>query len=117
DDTVRGKPWWDVFLPEESRPNARAYCRMMNAGADQLTDETEWMSRDGKRLVIRSTSQRVREGDGSLRFLICGQDLTELVGQRRELEPQRDFLSAVGRATPSLLVIVERDGTVASAGT
>ncbi len=50
DDTVRGKPWWDVFLPEENRPGARAYCRMMNAGADQLTDEAEWVARDGRRL-------------------------------------------------------------------
>ncbi len=116
DDTVRGKPWWDVFLPEENRPGARAYCRMMNAGADQLTEEIEWVARDGRRLVIRATSQRVRDGDGHLRFLICGQDLTELVGQRRELETQRDFLSAVGRATPSLLVIVDRDGTVAAEG-
>ena len=75
------------------------------------------MARDGRRLVIRATSQRMRDGDGSLRFLICGQDLTELVGQRKELETQRDFLSAVGRATPSLLVIVDRDGTVAAEGT
>jgi PAS domain S-box-containing protein len=116
DETVRGKQWWDVFLPEESRPGARAYCRMMNVGADQLTDEAEWVARDGRRLVIRATSQRVRDGDGNLRFLICGQDLTELVAKRRELETQRDFLTAVGRATPSLLVITNRDGTVASEG-
>ncbi len=41
---------------------------MMNAGADQLTEETEWVARDGRRLVIRATSQRVRDGDGHLRF-------------------------------------------------
>jgi PAS domain S-box-containing protein len=116
DEAVRGKQWWDVFLPEENRPGARASCRMMNAGADQVTDEAEWVARDGRRLVIRSTSQRVRDGEGQLRFLICGQDLTELVTKRRELETQRDFLTAVGRATPSLLVIANRDGTVADEG-
>jgi PAS domain S-box-containing protein len=116
DDAVRGKQWWDVFLPEERRTEARSYCRMLNAGADQLTDESEWQARDGQRLVIRATSLRVRDGEGNLRFLICGQDLTQLVAQRTELETQRDFLTAVGRATPSLLVIVNRDGTIASEG-
>jgi PAS domain S-box-containing protein len=116
DEAVRGKQWWDVFLPEESRPGARGSCRMMNAGADQVTDEAEWLARDGRRLFVRSTSQRVRDGDGNLRFLVCGQDLTELVAKRKELETQRDFLTAVGRATPSLLVISNRDGTVAPEG-
>jgi PAS domain S-box-containing protein len=116
DENVRGKQWWDVFLPEEVRPEARAHCRVMNAGADNLTDEKEWQARDGHRLVIRATSQRVRDGDGNLCFLICGQDMTELVAQRTELENQRDFLTAVGRATPSLLVIVNRDGTVSAEG-
>ena len=56
------------------------------------------------------------DGDGNLRFLICGQDLTELVEQREELERQRDFLSVVARATPSLLVIVDHEGVVTKEG-
>jgi PAS domain S-box-containing protein len=58
----------------------------------------------------------VVDGEGHVRLLICGQDLTELVGQREELMAQRDFLAVVARATPSLLVAVERDGTVAVEG-
>jgi PAS domain S-box-containing protein len=115
-DKVRGRKWWDVFLPEENRPAAQGFCWQMNAGADQLTDESEWQAVDGRRLVIRATVLRVFDGDGNLRFLICGQDLTELVAKRRELETQRDFLTAVGRATPSLLMIVHEDGVVASEG-
>src|SRR5581483_639007 len=116
DEGVRGKPWWDVFLPEEHRPGAQADCARMNAGADELTAEAEWHAGEGQRRVIRSTVLRVHDGDGNLRFLICGQDLTELVAQRAELETQRDFLAAVGRATPSLLVIVDRDGVVGPEG-
>ena len=116
DEGLRGKPWWDVFLPEEHRPGAQADCARMNAGADELTAEAEWHAGEGQRRVIRSTVLRVHDGDGNLRFLICGQDLTELVAQRAELETQRDFLAAVGRATPSLLVIVDRDGVVGPEG-
>ncbi len=116
DDQVRGRKWWDVFLPEENRAHAQSYSRQMNAGADQLTRESEWQALDGSRPVIRATVLRVFDGDGNLRFLICGQDLTELVVKRRELEEQRDFLTAVGRATPSLLVIVHEDGVVAPEG-
>ena len=113
---VRGTFWWEVFLPEESRPAAQADCARMNAGATELTTEFDWQAGDGDRRVIRATLMRVFDGDGSMRFLICGQDLTELVAQRAEVEKQRDFLSAVGRATPSLLVIVDDDGIVATEG-
>jgi PAS domain S-box-containing protein len=115
-DEVRGEKWWDVFLPEENRAGAQSYGRQMNAGADQLTGEAEWLAVDGRRLVIRATVMRVFDVRGNLRFLICGQDLTELVSKRKELEEQRDFLTAVGRATPSLLVIVDEDGVVAPEG-
>jgi PAS domain S-box-containing protein len=115
-DEIRGRRWWDVFLPEENRADAQSYSRQMNAGADQLTRESEWQALDGSRLVIRATVLRVFDVGGNLRFLICGQDLTELVAKRSELEEQRDFLTAVGRATPSLLMIVREDGVVASEG-
>ncbi len=113
---ARGRKWWDVFLPEENRAAAEDACRRMMAGADQLTAESEWLGLDGRRLVIRTTLLRVFDGEGNLRFLICGQDLTELVAKRQELETQRDFLTAVGRATPSLLIIVHDDGVVAPEG-
>jgi PAS domain S-box-containing protein len=116
DERVRGKKWWDVFLPEESRSAGRAFSAQMVAGATELADESEWVAAGGRRLVIRASVLRVHDGEGNLRYLICGQDLTQLVAQRKELEAQRDFLSAVGRATPSLLVIVERDGSVATEG-
>ena len=116
DEQIRGQEWWDVFLPEENRPAAQAYFAQMNAGASHLTDETEWQAADGRRRVIRASVLRVHDGEGNLRYLICGQDLTELVAQRTELETQRDFLTAVGRATPSLLAIVDGNGIVAAEG-
>lgn len=116
DERVRGKPWWDVFLPEENREGARIYLRRMNEGAEQLHGEAEWVAGDGRRLFISADVRRVVDGEGNLRYLICGQDLTELISQRNEIEAHRDFLSAVSRATPSLLLAVERDGTIAPEG-
>jgi len=88
----------------------------MNAGETQLTSEAEWIAADGSRRVIAATVRRVIDGEGHVRYLICGQDLTELVAQREELKAQHDFLAVVGRATPSLLIAVERDGTIAPEG-
>jgi PAS domain S-box-containing protein len=116
DERVRGKLWWEVFLPEENRPMAQAYCKRMNEGEIQLEGEIEWQAVDGRRLFIAATVRRVIDGAGNIRYLICGQDLTELIHQREELKEQRDFLDVVARATPSLLVAVERDGTVAPEG-
>ena len=116
DERVRGKLWWDVFLPEENREGARIFCRRMNEGAEQLHGEADWITADGRRIFVSADVRRVVDGEGHLRYLICGQDLTELVAQRDEIEAQRDFLSAVSRATPSLLLAVERDGTIAPEG-
>src|SRR5581483_4282929 len=116
DDQVRGKFWWDVFLPEEQRPAAEEYCVRIRAGEKQIQERGEWLAADGRRLVIDASIRRVVDGEGRERLLICGQDQTELVGQREELMTQRDFLAVVARATPSLLIAVERDGTVATEG-
>ena len=35
DERVRGKLWWDVFLPEENREGAQIYLRRMNEGAER----------------------------------------------------------------------------------
>ena len=114
---MRGKPWWDVFLPEENRAAAQAFCERLGEGDEpEVAAQTEWQAAEGRRLVIASTARHVVDGDGHTRYLICGQDLTELVGQREELMTQRDFLAVVARATPSLLIAVERDGTVAVEG-
>jgi PAS domain S-box-containing protein len=116
DEGVRGKPWWDVFLPEEHRASAQGYAARLDAGETQIESRSEWQAADGRRLVIDASVRRVLDGEGHVRLLICGQDLTELVGQREELMAQRDFLAVVARATPSLLIAVERDGTVAVEG-
>ena len=88
----------------------------MNDGAEEIHGDADWIAADGRRIFISADVRRVVDGEGNLRYLICGQDLTELVAQRNEIEAQRDFLSAVSRATPSLLIAVERDGTIAPGG-
>jgi PAS domain S-box-containing protein len=116
DERVRGKLWWEVFLPEDQHRVAEEYCSRMKAGERQIEGRSEWQTADGRRLVINASLRRVVGGEGSDRVLICGQDQTEVIGQREELMAQRDFLAVVARATPSLLIAVERDGTVTVEG-
>jgi PAS domain S-box-containing protein len=116
DERVHGRLWWEVFLPDDQHSVAEGYCARMNGGETQIQGRAEWLAADGRRLVIQATVRRVIGGDGNVFLLICGQDLTEVVGQREELMAQRDFLAVVARATPSLLIAVERDGTIALEG-
>jgi PAS domain S-box-containing protein len=116
DERVHGRLWWEVFLPEDQHAVAEGYCARMDAGETQIEGRAEWLAADGRRLVIQATVRRVIGGDGNVFLLICGQDLTEVVRQREELMAQRDFMAVVARATPSLLIAVERDGTVAIEG-
>ena len=95
---------------------AEEYCSRMKAGERQIEGRSEWQTADGRRLVINASLRRVVGGEGNDLVLICGQDQTELIRQREELMAQRDFLAVVARATPSLLIAVERDGTVTVEG-
>ena len=88
----------------------------MKAGERQIEGRSEWQTADGRRLVINASLRRVVGGEGNDLVLICGQDQTEVIRQREELMAQRDFLAVVARATPSLLIAVERDGTVTVEG-
>jgi PAS domain S-box-containing protein len=116
DERVRGLPWWDVFLPPENREAAQNHCAQLGSGTEQIQAEAEWQSPDGVRRVIDATAIRVVDDEGNTRYLICGQDVTERIHQQEELRAQRDFLSVIARATPSLLAVVEADGTIAEEG-
>jgi PAS domain S-box-containing protein len=116
DERARGVPWWDVFLPPENREAAQRLSAELGQGTEQVQAEAEWQSPDGTRRVIDATAIRVVDGEGNPRHLICGQDVTERIRQQEELRAQRDFLSVIARATPSLLAVVEADGTVAEEG-
>ena len=78
--------------------------------------EGSWLTTLGERRVIAATIAHILDGQGLHRRILAGLDVTDLIAEREEARRQRDFLSVVAVATPSLLAVVEADGTVAIEG-
>ena len=115
DEEMRGRFVWDAFVVEEDRDAvADAFRRVHPLRPVEVL--SRWLTKEGAARTIDASIAHIIDGQGLSRRILAGLDITDLVEQREELKAQRDFLAVVARATPSLLVAVERDGTVAPQG-
>jgi PAS domain S-box-containing protein len=112
DERVRGLPFADVFAAARDRRQVASLITRQSQGRHQHS----WLSRDDTDLVVEWSVIPIADDHGRPRLLISGLDVTERARHEEELQRERDFLSSVGKATPSLLCVVHADGTVDSRG-
>jgi PAS domain S-box-containing protein len=130
DDSVRGRRLWDVFAaPEAARAVQAAFSESLACGCAR-NDTHLWLGADGKRLIVDWSVQPINDYEGAVRYLITGLDVTarrrqetelrrlygELEARLVELQREQHFLSAVGKATPSLLCAIDRTGRITEHG-
>ncbi len=84
DDAVRGRPFWDVFIPPDEREEVRA-----NFLARPGENESEWMTTSGSRLIVAWRVTPLVDERGEPRRLITGMDITERKGHEEELRRSR----------------------------
>ncbi len=114
---VRGRLFWDVLRPQETREEAARMFRQRRLPFDLPTAyEAEWQTRAGERRVISWVNRPVFDGQGRLTYVLgTGTDVTE----RRRLEAD------VGRAAhewreafdglPLGVVVVDAEGRIVRA--
>jgi PAS domain S-box-containing protein len=113
DEHSRGRLLWELFAAPE---DAEAVREAFVADVRGREYEHRWLSASGEgRLIAWSTTPLVDE-TGEERRLIHGVDVTERRRQEEELRQQYDFLVTIGRATPSMLSVVDEDGCVGPHG-
>jgi PAS domain S-box-containing protein len=71
---------------------------------------------DGETRIVEWWSTPVVDEGGRERVLVCGLDVTERRRHEEELRRQRDFLSLVAGATPTLMCTIDREGGIAAEG-
>ena len=102
DDQVRGRPFWEVFPAPSDRDGVRAAIETRATGQQ----EHLWTAADGSERVVIWRLTPLPEG----RFLVSGGDITDRKRAEEQMRQHVALLSAVGDATPSLLVVVEEGG-------
>ncbi len=115
DETMHGRFLWEAFVAGEARALvAHAFRRVHPLRPVDV--EARWLTKDGEARIIDASIAHIIDGQGRHRRIVAGLDVTDLIAQREHARAQRDFLTVVAAATPSLLAVVEPDGTVAVEG-
>jgi PAS domain S-box-containing protein len=84
DPAVRGRPFWDVFIPPDERDEVRA-----NFLARPGENESEWVTTSGMRLIVAWRVTPLVDERGEPRRLITGMDITERKHHEEELRRSR----------------------------
>jgi len=109
---TRGLPFWEVFAVEADAPGVRFSILAAAPGEH----EHRWRTTEGDELVVAWSLTPITDGDGNRRLVITGLDVSERARHADEMRRERDFLTRIGEATPTLLAVVHADGVVDERG-
>ncbi len=84
-----GRPFWELFIASEDVPRAQEDFERMRTGDPPGVVEYEHVAPDGERLVVDWTATVVRDADDSLRYLLCGLDVTARKRAEEEIRRSR----------------------------
>jgi len=116
DEEARQRHFADLFAAPEDVEALRAAVDRAARGEGKLEGAYGFPAADGETRIVEWWSSPVVDEAGQERVLVCGLDVTERRLQEEELRRQRDFLSLVAGATPTLMCNVDADGKIAAEG-
>jgi PAS domain S-box-containing protein len=108
DERVRGRSFATTFV---AGPDQEEVTRLIATQAEGR-HEHRWLDHERCDLVVEWSVIPLADEHGEPRLLITGLDVSERSRHQDALAREHHFLYSVGRATPSLMVVVHADGTV-----
>jgi PAS domain S-box-containing protein len=116
DEEARRRHFAELFAAPEDAETLRAAVDAATRGEGKLDGAYGFPAADGATRIVEWWSTPVVDESGRERVLVCGLDVTERRRQEEELRRQRDFLSLVAGATPTLMCNVDADGKITAEG-
>ena len=108
DERTRGQPFATAFVAPRDRKQVTRLIAKQATGRH----EHHWSGSGDSDLVVEWSLIPIADEHGEPRLLITGLDVTDRSRHEEDLQRERDFLTSVGKATPSLLCVVHADGVV-----
>lgn len=100
-DEIRGRDWFDVFVPEERRAAMVNYWKELQTGRTIRGREHLVECRDGSDRWLLCNSRHLNDFDGGEAVLIVGQDITDRKRTEERLL-QSERLAAIGQMVTGL---------------
>jgi PAS domain S-box-containing protein len=114
---VDGGYFWEVFVAPEDRADAERVFREVVAGEQPGEQQSRWLTKDGREVIVAWTCRPMPEVTGEApKLLVSGSDVTERALHQEQLQTERDYMEAVTDATPSLLCRISSEGRLAVDG-
>lgn len=106
---VVGKPFWDLFLPEEERESSAAYYRNIKPSDLPAVFEHTWIRRDGARFDVSWSNGAIVDDDGQVTHVIStGIDVTARRAAERDLrDAEERFRQAFDHASIGMCLVGE----------
>ena len=93
-----GLPFWTLFIVEQDVERAKHDFERLRDGDAPGVVEYEHVAPDGERLVVDWTATIVHDAEGTLRYLLCGLDITARKQVEEEIRRSRARIVSAGDA-------------------
>ncbi|ALG11546.1 hypothetical protein AOZ06_35945 [Kibdelosporangium phytohabitans] len=106
---VVGKPFWDLFLPEEERASCAAYYRDIRPSDLPAVYEHTWIRRDGAKFDVSWSNGAIVDDEGGVTHVIStGIDVTARRAAERDLrDAEARFRQAFDHASIGMCLVGE----------
>ncbi|MCK5113324.1 MAG: PAS domain S-box protein [Phycisphaerae bacterium] len=112
-DEVRGKDWFETFLPEEDHAKIRDVFLKAIGNIDTKGNVNPIITKDGTRREIEWYSRTLKDTAGNVTGLLStGQDITDRLQADEKLRESEEMARAILNASPAAIVLLGKDGLV-----
>lgn len=112
---VRGKHYWNVFLPPEERELARAFVKKLKSEDFPFEMEAQWMNKDGKEQSFFWVVTPLFDNNGSLNKIVSvGTDITSLKEKEKAMREMSEKLFTIIHASPFAVITLDSENRVTS---
>jgi PAS domain S-box-containing protein len=109
---MRGKDWFDTFIPERDRDGTRKLFKQAIGGIQTRGDVNSIVTKDGRERDIEWYDKTLKDMNGNIVGLLCiGHDITERRQAENKLADERKRLEIVTRNIGVGLALISKDFT------
>jgi PAS domain S-box-containing protein len=119
-ENAAGRVFWEDIVPPEEADRMRSALEEVFAGAPPRRHESEWLTRDGRRISVEWEARPITDPDGRRLYVISGVDVTSRKAQEEEEAALRRVAVAVAserRPEQIFAVVTEEIGRLFGAHT
>ncbi len=117
EEAVRGQYFWDVFIEDSDREAMQQRFHALAPSYPAAQYENAFTNERGEDRVIDWRSAPVADATGRVTTVVLGGiDITERKQREVQLQRERDITATLMQAIPSLVIVVDNDGTIVDSG-